>query len=384
MRAVSTSTNALDAYRAGVELADAMVDLDPEVIFLFTSVHYDQPEELVEALRDTLSNDKLIIIGTTGDGYYESHGVEEVGAAALGLNSEGKVRWYIDSEPGLRESPGQVTTNLLDRLVEVESGALPTLVFMTSDFRADASLVGEAIERESRFPIIGGMAADDNKMTSCILYCNGEVLQDAVVAVAAFGPLNFDISVSNTLTPIGKPGRVDDAQGTNIIRVDGIHATEFIERETGKPVLQTDRGITSLTIIDPEQSGIRRLRSIVPDFSSSETSLGLFGGIEKGKTVQVCLAEPDMIIREVYERYREQKAQGFKPVGGLVVSCVGRKWLLGKEIEHELNALTSEFGSALPIAGFPSFGEIGPIKLEGQYTRNLFHNMTCITLLIGE
>ncbi len=384
MKAVSTSTNSLDAYRAGVELADAMADLNPEIIFLFSTVHYDQPEELVEAIYDTLNNDQLIVIGTTGDGYYESHGVEEVGAAALGLNSGNEVRWHIDLEKGLETSPVEVTERLLDRMVASEKEELPTLMFVAADFRTDASLVGEVIERESRFPIVGGMAADDNKMASCVLYCNREAVRDAIVAIAAYGPINFDIAVSNTLTPIGKPGKVDEAKGANIIKVDGIHATEFIERETGKPVLQTDRGITSLTIIDADQPGIRRLRSIVPDFSNSDTSLGLFGGIGEGKSVQVCLAEPELIIREVYERSRQQRDWGFEPVGGIVVSCVGRKWLLGSEIKHELLALTKEFGESLPLAGFPSFGEIGPLKLDGQYTRNLFHNMTCITLLIGE
>ncbi|OZG70993.1 hypothetical protein BTA51_23085 [Hahella sp. CCB-MM4] len=384
MKAVSASTNALDAYRAGVELADAMAELNPEIIFLFSTVHYEQPEELVEAIYDTLNNNQLIIIGNSGDGYYETHGIEEVGAAAIGLNSDNRVQWHIDLEKGLEDSPTEVTDRILARIVAAGKDELPKLVFMAVDFRTDASLVGEVIERESRFPIIGGMAADDNKMASCFLYCNREAVRDAIVAVAAYGSINFDIAISNTLTPIGKPGTVDEAKGANIIRVDGIHATEFIERETGKPVLQTDRGITSLTIIDPDQPGIRRLRSIVPDFSSSDTSLGLFGGIEKGKSVQVCLAEPELIVREVYERCREQKEKGFEPVGGIVVSCVGRKWLLGSEIKHELLALTQEFGGSLPIAGFPSFGEIGPLQLDGQYTRNLFHNMTCITLLIGE
>ena len=383
MKALSTSTNASDPYRAGVELGEALLPIKPEIVFLFSTVHYGQPQEVVEGLYDALENENLVVIGNSGDGFFETKGVEDVGVAALALNSGGAVQWEISSQAGLLDEPQLATKTLLDRLVASRTEELPKLVYMVGDFKTDASEVGKAVEQETRFPIVGGFAADDNKMESCVLFCNRQAMTDAVVGVAAYGELAFDIIISNALTPIGKPGLVDEAEGTNIIKIDGVAATAFIERETGKPVLQTDRGITTLTIIDSDQPEIQRLRSIVPNFSQTDEALGLFGGIERGRTVQVCLAEPTEIVREVYELAARQKQAGFEAIAGVLVSCVGRKWLLGPEIRHELLSLTKEFGTELPIAGFPSFGEIGPVKVSGGYSRNLFHNMTCITLLFG-
>ncbi len=383
MKAISTSTNAADPYRAGVELGEVLSAIAPEIVFLFSTVHYENPQELVEGLYDAIENEQLVVIGNSGDGFFETRGVEDIGVAALALNSEGSVRWEISSEAGLQEMPKETATILLERLVASHSDELPKLVYMVGDFKTDASEVGKAIELETRFPIVGGFAADDNKMESCVLFCNRQAINDALVGVSIYGDISFDIAVCNALTPIGKPGLVDEAEGTNIIKVDGIAATAFIERETGKPVLQTDRGITALTIVDPDQPEIRRLRAIVPNFSQTDEALGLFGGIECGKTVQVCLAEPERIVREAYELAARQKASGFKALAAILVSCVGRKWLLGPEIHHELDALIKEYGEEMPIAGFPSFGEIGPVKVSGNYSRNLFHNMTCIILLFG-
>ena len=183
---------------------------------------------------------------------------------------------------------------------------------------------------------------------------------------------------------MGRPGRVEDAEGTNIRCVDGVSAMDFIERETGKPVLQTDRGIVSLTIIDPDQPNVRRLRSIVPDFSTDAGHLGLYGGIETGKTIQVCLARPDDLINEVHAIAEAATQLDFQPKAAVIVSCGGRKQLLGDKIHHETAALNAAFADQLPLVGFPSFGEIGPLQSADGYSRNLFHNMTYVLLLLGD
>jgi hypothetical protein len=375
MKARSASTIATDAYRAGAELGSALAGIEPEIVFLFSTVHYREPQELIEGLYDSLDNDRLIVIGNTGDGYFETQGPNDIGASALGLSSQGRVRWRLACQTGVTAQPAATVRSVLQTLGQACADDAPCLLFMVADFHADASEVERVIEAETTIPVVGGFAADDNQMASCTLYANRETLTDAVVMVAASGDLRFDISIGNSLTPVGKPGNVDRSEGTSIFDIDGTHAMDFIERETGKPVLQSDRGLTSLTIIDQDHPEVRRLRSIVPNFSYDDRSLGLYGGIGEGKTVQVCLAEPDRIIAEVYAIAERRKAECFEPAAALIVS---------PDIQHEIRALSDQFGSSLPIAGFPSFGEIGPLRTAQGYSRNLFHNMTYILLLIGQ
>jgi hypothetical protein len=149
-------------------------------------------------------------------------------------------------------------------------------------------------------------------------------------------------------------------------------------------VLHSDRGITALTIINTDQPEIKRLRSIVPHHLADGQSLRLYGGIDEGRTIRVCLAEPDQLIEEVYALASDSKRSGFDPAAALIVSCVGRKWLLGGRVQHEISALSESFGENLPIAGYPSFGEIGPLQTSEGYSPNLFHNMTYVLLLIGK
>lgn len=381
MLALSAFTNLSDPYRAGVALGETLARVRPEVVFLFCSINYGSSADLVEGLNDALDNPELIVIGNSGDGIYQTHVCADIGATALGINSEGSARWYLVSEPGIKAAPAQATQRAWQRLA---NQGLIDLVFLVSDFHTDASQIEQVLSEQIPVPVVGGLAADDNRMQDSFVFANRELLRDSLVMLGCHGNFVFDIAIGNALQTVGQAGRISASQGTCIAEIDGMPAMAFIERETGKPVLQSDRGIVSLTILNPDAPAERRLRSIVPDFSDDAGQLGLYGGIENGKLVQVCLASPEQLINEVQALADRACSASFTPKAAIVISCGGRKQMLGPRIEHEISALSSRFGDRLPLVGFPSFGEIAPHKNQQGYTRNLFHNMTYVLLLLGE
>jgi len=381
MRALSAFTRQSDPYRAGLELGEALAKVAPEVVFLFSSVDYGKSADLVEGLNDALDNPDLIVIGSSGDGIYHTRQTADQGATALGINSEGSARWYLVTEPGVKAAPALTTRRAWQRLAKQ---GLIDLVFMVSDFHTDASQIEMILSAEVPTPVVGGLAADDNRMHDCFVYANREILRDALVMLGCHGTFTFDIAVGNSLQPVGQPGQINASEGTCIKTIDGMPAMDFIERETGKPVLQSDRGIVSLTIVNPDAPAEKRLRSIVPDFSTDAGHLGLYGGIENGKSVQVCLGSPEQLMQEVHAIAERARSASFEPKAAIIVSCGGRKHMLGQHIEHEVSALAEAFPKNLPLVGFPSFGEIAPLKGSSGYTRNLFHNMTYVLLLLGE
>ena len=99
--------------------------------------------------------------------------------------------------------------------------------------------------------------------------------------------------------------------------------------------------------------------------------------------MQVCLAEPEQLIAEVQSIAERCRHQHFQPSAALIVSCAGRKWLLGDRIQEEVSELVKGGCADVPIAGFPSFGEIAPLPQGSGYSDNLFHNMTYVLLLLG-
>ncbi len=383
MKAKSASSIYMDPYRAGVQLAEEIAEIKPEVIFLFSSVNYGLSSELTEAIYDVIGNDELIIIGTTGDGFYESNRISDVGAAALGLNSGGKIRWFLDYETGVEKNTRSATEKCIDRIYSrIESGK-PELWLVFADFKADFNEIMEVINNKTDAPIVGGYGGDNNMaLKQCFVYAGRDVLRDGIAVLGARGDIRFDINVANNLTPIGKTGIATRVCGKKVLTIDNIPAMDFIEKELGKPVEIVDQGIVSFNVIDRDDRDQKTLRAIFLD--TDDGSVRLFGGIESGKDIQVCIANPEDIVKEVQAIGDSMKDLPFEPAAGIVISCTGRKHLLGHRIEHEVNEITKGMNKKIPLVGFPSFGEIGPIKKKNGYTPTLFHHMTYILLLIGE
>ena len=65
----------------------------------------------------------------------------------------------------------------------------------------------------------------------------------------------------------------------------------------------------------------------------------------------------------------------------LMVSCVGRKLVMGGRVDEEVEAVANVFGGAVTVAGFYSYGEIGPY---GADCHARLHNQTMTVSLITE
>ncbi|MFO1391154.1 MAG: FIST C-terminal domain-containing protein [Agitococcus sp.] len=375
MKALSAATHIPNAYRAGMYLGEQLRSIQPEIVFLFSSIDYSDNNDILMGLNDGLENPNCLIIGNSGDGFYETNGIGEYGASALALNSEGKVQWQLKIGYQVKEHPQQATRQALAQHQNAN------LIFMVSDFHADASLIEQVLEHEVTTPVVGGLAADDQQWHGCALYHNQQVLNDCIVALHAIGDIKFSVHIENSISPIGDIGQINASFSNRIDAIDQLDAMRFIEKQTGKPILRSDRGSISLTIIDHQQQ-LKRLRSIKSDIGEDANSVFVYGGIPEGQKVQVCIAQPEQLIEEVYRVAQQAQQKNHFAVAAIVVSCAGRKSLLGAQLNHEVDAVKQHFNS-LPMIGFPSLGEIGPLKNQNGQDINLFHNMTYVLLLIN-
>ncbi len=385
MKAVSCFSTNMDPYRAGVEIAEQLVSIQPEVVFLFPTIHYNGSPEMLDGIYDVLESDDIVLIGNTVDGFYEKNKVAGVGVSALALNSGGTVKWHLNHETGVGETPFDSTTKCITKLNESTDKLSSLLYFMTSDFRTDSGQIVAALDETAMGPVIGGLAADDSTFENCFIYANKEVLSDSIAILAMEGSLSFSISVANTLQPMGEPGIVSESSGTSITSINNIPAMDFVERAIGKPLEVIDQGLLTLKLTSENSPNEKRVLSLLlPDDRVNDSSVKLFEGVEEGKHVQVCLAPVERILQDVKDVGKSIADLPFKPIAALIVSCAGRKRVLGDSLESEVQEILNSCPGLEALAGFPSFGEFGSLKLLSGYSKPLFHNMTFILLLIGE
>lgn len=385
MKALSHFSLNPDPYKAGIEIAEKVSTIEPEIIFVFPTIHYGGSPEMAEAIYDVVGKDDLILAGNTGDGFYEKNKVSNSGVSALAINSENKIKWLISSEKGMSSDPYGATKRCMDNLNKKCDFSLPVLYFLASDFKTDAKEIMRALSDSAKGPLIGGLAGDDNSFTNSFVYAGREVFTDSIVIVAMNGIFEYEIKTAHELQPTGSIGQVTETEGTTIIKIAGIPAMDFVEREIGKPINLVDQGIITFKVTEKEKSHGHQIRSVLlPENISTDTSVKLFSAVDAGNFVQVCLAPPEMMLKDIKEIGNSLKNLSFEPLAAIIVSCAGRKKALSDDVETEVINVTSNCPSIHGLAGYPSFGEFGSVKNITGYTKPLFHNMTFILLLLGE
>lgn len=50
----------------------------------------------------------------------------------------------------------------------------------------------------------------------------------------------------------------------------------------------------------------------------------------------------------------------------ILISCVGRKLILGKRVDEEVEAVAEALGPEIILSGFYSYGEISPLRASTQ------------------
>lgn len=363
-----------DPLKAGTDLGLQLADMAPEVVFLFCSTHYSDPGELAYGLGASLGK-QVPVIGCSGDGFYGNDGVEEIGASALGLRFNKGATTRLVCVSGLSEDPEGVTRTMLTSL---QAGAEPKLIIMLSDFRVDPNAVERVLEDNARVPIVGGLAGDDFRMEKCFLFYNNGCVQDSIVALGLYGDIDFDIYMGNDVLPVGDVGEVTGSHDKQVEKINNLYAIDFIEKQTGEPALPTDRGVTSFMVLDPDNSHLRRLRSIQNPYAFKRP-MNLYAGIPQGTKVQVCVPDADRLMTEVVAITDRAADSDNPPNSALVFSGSGRKYCLGNKINGEVRALQDRFGEDFHVAGLPTFGEFAPICLpDGTYSESVFYNMTYV------
>lgn len=387
MRSRSFSTQTADAYRAGSEIGEAVADLAPEALFLFASVHYlPHAEDLFAGLRDALGDAPTLIAGCSGDGVLERQGGMDQGVAALALTTSGAVQWRAalasgvgaDSRAAGRACAEAVTAGAPD----------PVLAFAFADgVRADGTTLVEGLASALRCPVVGGLAGDDRKFgrTGVLLQPPGEPgrwVEDSVGVVTATGALAYSVHAASGWQPVGAKATVQSSHGSTLRQVGGMTPQAFFREQIGKSFGEIDLGIVPLAVYERDED-VFALRT-PSGFDPATGELVTFGSLQVGQQVRVCTASHDDVLRGVEEAVEGARAAGLRPVACLVVSCAGRKWVLDRRFGEELQRVQARLGTDLPLAGFPSFGEIAPFRLPaGGYTRSLFHNATFVACILG-
>lgn len=247
---------------------------------------------------------------------------------------------------------------------------------------SDGSLVnGDSLVKglNEHFPsdvlITGGLAADAGRFSATFVGLDHSPENGKVVAIGLYGDaIRVGHGSMGGWDEFGPIRQVTNSEGNVLFQLDDSPALELYKKYLGEKSKDLPGAALLFPLCvysDNETESLVRTILSIDDESGSMT---FAGDIPKGANVRFMMANFDRLVEGA------EKAAGLggkmlndeTPEFTLMVSCVGRKMILGERTEDEVEAVVEKLGESI-YSGFYSNGEITP--LNGKFACSL-HNQT--------
>ncbi|MEI8143890.1 MAG: FIST C-terminal domain-containing protein [Alphaproteobacteria bacterium] len=138
-----------------------------------------------------------------------------------------------------------------------------------------------------------------------------------------------------------------------------------------------------LKVSDPARPEIDLVRTVLAVDQQART-MTFAGDMPEGWVAQLMRGTMDRLAAGAAEAASQARGSA-KVAGGqelaILVSCIGRKLLMGQRAEDEIEAAVSELGPSAATFGFYSYGELAPHPANRGVE---LHNQTMTVTLISE
>lgn len=341
-----------------------------EVVFTFLDPDVARATNAFSELKTLLPNARVIGCTTGGE---IANGQAYVGggfAAALGFDNVSVQVVEADIQAA-SESFG-IGEALANRFEGEELAG----VFIVSDgARVNGSALVEGFRSVlgPHASINGGLAGDGDRFGETLVGCTGDLSPGKVVAVAFFGTgLRLRTGSFGGWEVFGPMRKITKSEGNTLYQLDNKSALELYKRYLGDEAekLPGSALFYPLQVSNPANPADTVVRTIL-GIDEATGAMTFAGDMPEGWTAQLMVGETNGLIEGAGKA-------GLAAAGGdnhgfaMLVSCIGRRLLLGQRATEEVRAVVDALGG-IAHAGFYSYGEISPNGFQG--TCNL-HNQT--------
>jgi len=309
-------------------------------------------EGIYESLSKQYTDADIVLCSTSGEIYDEMVIENSVSVVAIEFEKTSfkTVTLNISSFPDSFEA-GKKLFSELD-----EKGLAYVMVLSDGSLVNGSKLVkGIGEVNIHHIPVTGGLAGDADNFDFTLVGCNGKPAQGNIVAIGFYGNhLQIGHSSLGGWDMFGPERKVTRSVENRVYEIDGKSALDTYKKYLGKYADQ-------LLSID-----------------NNTNSMVFAGDIPEGSYVRFMKANFDKLIEAASEAASQVLIDfpgkpATSPKFALLISCVGRKLILGKRIEEEVEAVKDIFGQNTLFSGFYSYGEISPL-LPNQHCE--LHNQT--------
>lgn len=233
--------------------------------------------------------------------------------------------------------------------------------------------------------LTGGLAGDNGAFARTWALLDDQVSERMVLALGFRGDsLQFSHGSFGGWQSFGPARRATRVAGNVLYELDGEPALEIYKRYLGEYAddLPASGLLFPFAILSDSREETGLIRTLL-GIDEAEGSLTLAGDIPEGGFLKLMHASTEALVdgAEAAAQAATQVALGRSPALAILVSCIGRKLVMGDRVDEEVEAVGAVFGQTCTLTGFYSYGEISPFLGTAECK---LHNQTMTITCLSE
>lgn len=318
-----------------------------------------QDAKVFSSVKKQFPSADIIMCSTAGEIYQDSVKGDSLVAVALQFDKTNTQSASVNISD---------FTNSYDAAVEL-AGKLPkeglSYIMVFSDGRLvnGSKLVKGLNDASAKHVLVtGGLAGDDINFLSTLVGLNEQPVEGKIVAIGFYGThITVTHGSGGSGDSFGLEKEITRSSDNILFEIENQNALELYKKYLGAEAKNLPGAALqfplSLTVPGTTQSVIRTILYI----NEEQNSMVFSGDIPQGSKIRFTKTTDEKLITSAGMAAQQTLFnRDDKPVFALLISCVGRKLLLGTRATEEVAAVKNVLGNKALMAGFYSYGEISP------------------------
>jgi hypothetical protein len=269
---------------------------------------------------------------------------------------------------------------------ELPTEGLVHVFVLATGLRINGSELVAGLSRglPSHVAVTGGLAGDGDRFQRTLVCVGERMAEDLVGVVGLYGDrLRVGYGSMGGWDTFGPDRMITRSVGNVLYELDGEPALTLYKRYLGPHAAGLPASGLRFPLSLRNASSENRVVRTILGVDEGKGSLTFAGDVPQGHQARLMKANVDRLIDGATgAATRSHEVVGSSsPELAVLISCVGRRLVLGQRIEEEVESVRRVLGPGAAQCGFYSYGEIAPFMPSAQCE---LHNQTMTITTFAE